>query len=83
MILVIALLTIPAALARQFTYNLGKMMVLAIIFGIVFTFGGLWISYALDLASGATIVLLGGAALLVSFAVKKIRRLRAPESNTG
>ena len=83
MILVIALLTIPAALARQFTYNLGKMMMLAIIFGIIFTFGGLWISYALDLASGATIVLLGGAALLVSFGVKKIRRLRAPESNTG
>ena len=83
MTLVIALLTIPAALARQFTYNLGKMMMLAIIFGIIFTFGGLWISYALDLASGATIVLLGGAALLVSFGVKKIRRLRAPESNTG
>jgi zinc transport system permease protein len=83
MILIIALLTIPAALARQFTYNLGKMMILAIIFGIVLTFGGLWISYALDLASGATIVLLGGAALLVSFGVKKIRSIRAPESNTG
>ena len=83
MILIIALLTIPAALARQFTYHLGKMMVLAIIFGIVLTFGGLWISYALDLASGATIVLLGGAALLVSFGVKKMRRARTPEKQTG
>jgi zinc transport system permease protein len=80
MILIIALLTIPAALARQFTYNLSKMMILAIIFGIILTFGGLWISYALDLASGATIVLLGGAALLVSLGVKKIRRTRAPEA---
>jgi zinc transport system permease protein len=82
MILIIALLTIPAALARQFTHHLGKMMVLAIVFGIVLTFGGLWISYALDLASGATIVLLGGAALLVTFGVKKIRSLRSPKANT-
>lgn len=74
MILIIALLTIPATLARQFTYDLRKMMLLAIAFGVLLTFGGLWLSYVLDLASGATIVLLGGAALLVSFAVRGIRR---------
>jgi len=44
MILIIALLTIPATLARQFTYDLRKMMLLAIVFGVVLTFGGLWIS---------------------------------------
>lgn len=77
MILIIALLTIPAALARQFTYNLRKMMILAIIFGIIFTFGGLWISYVLDLASGATIVLLSAVALLISFGFKKIRNIAA------
>jgi zinc transport system permease protein len=74
MILIIALLTIPAALARQFTYDLRKMMILAIVFGAFFTFGGLWISYVLDLASGATIVLLGGVALLCSFGVNKFRQ---------
>jgi zinc transport system permease protein len=73
MILIIALLTIPAALARQFTYDLRKIMILAIVFGAVLTFGGLWISYVLDLASGATIVLLGGVALLISFGINKIR----------
>ena len=77
MILIIALLTIPAALARQFTYDLRKMMILAVIFGIIFTFGGLWISYVLDLASGATIVLLSGVALLISLGVKKIRNVSA------
>jgi zinc transport system permease protein len=77
MILIIALLTIPATLARQFTFDLRKMMLLAIAFGILLTFGGLWLSYVLDLASGATIVLLGGAALLVSFTVNGIRRRRA------
>jgi ABC-type Mn2+/Zn2+ transport system permease subunit len=43
----------------------------------VLTLGGLWLSYVLDLASGATIVLLGGAALLVAFGVNKLRSVRA------
>jgi zinc transport system permease protein len=81
MILIIALLTIPAALAREFTYDLRKMMVLAILFGALMTFGGLWLSYILDLASGATIVLLGGVALIISFGVKKIRQWRTAKRN--
>jgi len=78
-ILVIALLTIPAALARQFTHSLWKMMLLAILFGEAFTFGGLWISYKLDaayeanVASGATIILLSGAVLLVYSGLSMIR----------
>ncbi|MFC1964448.1 metal ABC transporter permease [Chloroflexota bacterium] len=73
-ILVIALLTIPAALARQFTHNLLKMMLLAILFGAVFTFGGLWLSFELDLASGATIILLSGTVLLAFFGLSRLRR---------
>jgi zinc transport system permease protein len=83
MILIIALLTIPATLARQFTYDLRKMMILAIVFGVVLTFGGLWISYVLDLASGATIVLLGGAILLISFGIKKIRSVWIHKRTVG
>jgi zinc transport system permease protein len=71
-ILVIALLTIPASLARQFTYDLRKMMLLATLFGAIFTFGGLWISFTLDLASGATIILLSGFILLIKFCVNKL-----------
>jgi len=73
-ILVIALLTIPATLARQFTHDLRKIMVLAVLFGIAISFGGLWLSYEFDLASGATIVLLGGTVLLASLAVPRLRR---------
>ena len=72
-ILVIALLTIPAALARQFTYDLRKMMLLSILFGILFTFGGLWLSFELNLASGATIILLSGTVLLISLGINKLR----------
>ena len=71
-ILVIALLTIPAALARQLTHSLKKMMLLATLTGVVFTFSGLWLSYWLDLASGATIILVSGTALFISFGVSKL-----------
>jgi len=73
-ILVIALLTIPAAIARHFTYSLKKMMLLAILLGIVFTFSGLWLSYLLDLASGATIILVSGLALFISFGISRLCR---------
>ncbi len=72
-ILVLALLTIPAALARQFTHSLKKMMLLAILAGAVFTFSGLWLSYVLDLASGATIILVSGTALFISFGISRLR----------
>jgi zinc transport system permease protein len=71
-ILIIALLTIPAAMARRFTSNLKKMMMLAVALGIGFTFGGLWLSYAVDLPSGATIILVSGGAFLVSLGFLKL-----------
>jgi len=73
MILVIALLTFPAAMARQFTHNLKTMMLLSVLFGFLFTFGGLWLSYVLKLPSGATIILLGGTVLAMSFSVSRLR----------
>jgi len=75
-ILVIALLTIPAAMARQFTHDLRKMMLLAILFGAIFAFGGLWLSFELDLASGATIVLLSGVVFLASLGFARLRKKR-------
>lgn len=57
-ILVIALLTIPAAIAKQFTHRLSKMMLFSIVLSWIFTLGGLFLSYQLNIASGATIILL-------------------------
>ncbi len=73
-ILVIALLTIPATMAKQFTHDLKKMMLLAIFFGALFTFGGLWLSYEFDLASGATIILFGGTVLLLTLGTSRLTR---------
>jgi zinc transport system permease protein len=71
-ILVIALLTIPAAMSRQFTSNLKKMMMLSILFGAVFSSGGIWLSYLFDVPSGATIVLVMSAVYLLYSLVKGI-----------
>jgi len=72
-ILVIALLTIPATTARQFTHRLRNMMVLAVLVGAVCTVLGLWLSYLWDLPSGATIIATSVAVLLLSLAANRLR----------
>jgi len=76
-ILVIALLTIPATMARQITHDIRWMMLLSTVFGAVFCVVGLLLSYHFDLASGATIILFSGAMLIVTLAVSRwLRRAR-------
>ncbi|MCM8775141.1 MAG: metal ABC transporter permease [Candidatus Omnitrophica bacterium] len=65
-VLVIALLTIPAAIAKQYTFHLKRIMFLSIVLGIILTVSGLGLSYRFDLASGATIILLSGSAFILS-----------------
>lgn len=66
LILVIALLTLPAAIAAQYLHSLGRMMLVAAILGMIFTTVGLAIAYSADLPAGATIILVAGLAYLVS-----------------
>jgi zinc transport system permease protein len=70
-ILIIALLTIPPAIARQYCNNLLPMMILSTALGIILTVGGLWISYVLDLPTGATVILLLACAFIISTVIKK------------
>ncbi len=72
-VLVIALVTIPAAVASQFTKSLKSMMILAVVLGAFFTLTGLWLSYELDIASGATIIIVSSVVLFISTALLKIR----------
>jgi zinc transport system permease protein len=80
LIMVIALLTIPAAISGQFVKDMKKMMVLASILGVLFTTSGLWLSYFLNLTSGATIILASGVAYLFSLALQSMVRRARPES---
>jgi zinc transport system permease protein len=72
LILVIALLTIPPYIAEKYTRSLAQMMLLSCGFGIIFTCGGLWISYRFDLTSGAAIIFLAGAVFFLSLLVDKL-----------
>ncbi len=64
-VMVIALLTIPPAIARKFSRNLRSMMVLSGVLSAIFTLTGLWLSYLFDTASGATIILVAALAFTV------------------
>lgn len=57
-VLVIAMLTIPAAIAGSFTHRLASMMLIAVALGWLFTFLGLSASYELNWPPGATIALI-------------------------
>jgi len=70
-ILVIALLTSPPAIAKMFTFDLKKIMVISVFLGLFFCMAGLWISYYLQIASGASIVLLAGISYIAVSIVKK------------
>lgn len=71
-ILILALLTAPAAIAGMLTSKLKGRMIYAIIFGNIFCILGLWISYMMDIASGASIVILSVISYFLSYALRAI-----------
>lgn len=68
-ILVVAMLITPAATAQMLTVRFVRLMVLAAVVGITSAVIGLYLSYWLDVASGATIVLVQTALFLVALVV--------------
>lgn len=77
-ILVIALLTLPAAVASHYARTLKGTMFLSSLLSIAFTLSGLALSYWLsnksnvNLPSGATIIMLAGATYIVSLLVRPL-----------
>jgi len=72
-ILVITMLAIPAAIAGAYAHTLARMMVVATVLGMLFTFLGMCFSYELNWPPGATISLV--AALFYSLSLFHKRRL--------
>jgi manganese/iron transport system permease protein len=68
-VLVVAMLVTPAATAQLLTVRFGRLMGLAVAVGIGGSVLGLYLSYWLDVASGATIVLVETAAFLTALAL--------------
>ncbi len=88
LILVLALLTLPAAIAGHYVNSLARMMLLATLIGSTVSVGGLALSYGPDLPAGPTIILLAGGVYIVSALVshamaKRRARLSVLSSNSG
>ena len=80
LILVIALLTLPAAIAVHFTSSLRSIMALSVVLGFIFTSGGLALSYGPDLPAGATIIVLAGGCYMLTLAFSRLRQSRRARS---
>ena len=77
-VLVVAMITTPAATAQILVKRFGQMIALAALIGVTSSLVGLYVSYALDIASGASIVLTETFAFLVALLITSIRkRVRA------
>lgn len=84
-VLVVAMLIAPPATAAMFSDRLHRLILGAVLVGVLTAVAGFWLSYVLDIASGATMVLVGAGlfALAALFAprrgvvVRALRRRRA------
>ena len=76
-VLVVAMITTPAATAQMLVQRFGKMISTAALIGVVSAVAGLYLSYAFDLASGAAIVLVETALFLLVLLLTSLRVRRA------
>ena len=87
LILVLALLTLPAAIAGHYVHSLGLMMLIATLIGGALNLAGLALSYGPDLPAGPTIILVAGglyvsSALVSRFLARRRAQLAASGSGT-
>jgi zinc transport system permease protein len=71
-VMVIAMLTLPAGTAGYLAKNLAGMMIASWIFSSIFSFLGLALSWHYDLPSGAVVVVLSGAVFLAVSALRMV-----------
>jgi len=76
-VLVVAMITTPAATAQLLVKRFGQMIGVAALIGVTAAVAGLYLSYALDLASGASIVLFETTLFLIVLLVTTLRGRRA------
>jgi zinc transport system permease protein len=72
LIMVIALLTIPSAIASMFFKEMRVIMLVAVGLGVVFISAGLVISFLSNLPAAAVIILLAGLVYFLAFVIKRI-----------
>jgi manganese/iron transport system permease protein/iron/zinc/copper transport system permease protein len=77
--MIAAMLVIPPVIGRLLTDSFGRMLGISVVVGTLCGFAGVYGSYALDWASGATVVLAAAVLFVAAFAWSGIRRRRLPQ----
>jgi len=75
-VMVIAMLTLPAGTAGYRAKSLAGMMISACVFSVLFSVAGLATSWTLDVPAGATTVVIAGVAFLSGAAIQLFARRR-------
>jgi len=73
-VMVIALLTLPAATAAHISKRFWQMILWSILLCMIYTIGGLAISYKPDLPAGATIILFAGSIYTLMLIIVSIKK---------
>jgi zinc transport system permease protein len=76
LILVIALLTLPAAISSLFMKTPARIIALSMFIGVLFTFSGIAISYEPNIPAGATIIVISGISYILALLLKKFYHKR-------
>lgn len=79
-LLIAAMLVIPAVIARLLTDSFHRMLWFSIGVGTFCGFAGVYLSYYLDWASGPAVVLTASTLFVAAFVVSSLRRRRLPEA---
>lgn len=76
--LIAAALVIPPIVTRMLTDSFSHMLVGSVLIGALTAALGMYLSFQLDVASGAMIVLLGACLFVLALGLREFRRLRRP-----
>ncbi|MCI0440146.1 MAG: metal ABC transporter permease, partial [Chloroflexi bacterium] len=69
-----AAIVIPPIVARLLTNSFGKMMLMSVGIGAFCGLGGIYVSYYIDVSSGATVVLFSAALFVIVLAYTSVRQ---------
>jgi zinc transport system permease protein len=83
LILVIALLTIGPFIVEKYTKSLAAMMLWSSLLNVVFAVGGLWLSYAFNLTSGAAIILVAASGFFLDQLYYRLQGVRQRQPSAG
>lgn len=81
--LIASAIVIPPVAARLLTNDFGVMVALSAILGAFCGLGGIYLSYFIDVSSGATVVLFSAVVFLAAFAYNTVRERFLAEGASG